>query len=58
LDDVHLIDTDLDRVPTKFEITFDEGGNYDFNDDVTAKNIVAKGTIDGIPDFLRIPATE
>lgn len=32
LDDVKLIDTDLDGVPTKYEITIDEGGNFSFYD--------------------------
>jgi hypothetical protein len=32
LDDVNLIDTDLDTVPTKFEITIDTAGNLTFYD--------------------------
>tara|TARA_B100000809_G_scaffold252094_1_gene286387 strand:+ start:11180 stop:12142 length:963 start_codon:yes stop_codon:yes gene_type:complete len=32
LDDVHLIDTDLDAVPTKYEMTIDAAGGYTFYD--------------------------
>lgn len=32
LNDVNLIDTDLDDVPTKYEMTIDEAGNYSFYD--------------------------
>lgn len=32
LNDVNLIDTDLDDVPTKFELTIDDAGNYEFYD--------------------------
>lgn len=32
LNHVNLIDTDLDNVPTKFEITIDAAGNYEFYD--------------------------
>lgn len=92
LDDVKLSDGDSDGIPTKFEVTFDEGlniiiydtdgdgyadsvdvdddndytstlaevkdeypldvrGNYDFDYDELGKNIVAKGTTDGIPNY-------